>query len=107
MTGAAFASGRIAMFADVPKDQRHVFAVLDGKLSFILSFETNDYFWQVADNGKQFHALSPLEGVVTAAFFLVLYWLIIRRLGRVGVDSIEGSAAGGGQLVEAEGTKNA
>jgi len=82
MTGAAFASGRVAMFADVPKDHRHVFAVVDGKLSFVLSFERNDYFWQVADNGKQFHAMTFYEAVVLIAVLSFLYRFIIMWLER-------------------------
>jgi membrane protein DedA with SNARE-associated domain len=43
---------------------RTILSMVDGKLSFIMSFERHDQFWQRSPaHGKAFHVLSPFEGL--------------------------------------------
>ena len=74
----AAASGRLVLFADVPKENRQVVAPVEGKLSFILSFERSQTFWTLADNGKEFHTLSPYEGLTeNVCLLLLIQWGIV------------------------------
>ena len=80
--GLAILAGRLTLYADVPKHSRHVVDLVEGKWQFILSFQKDDKFWVIADNGKQFHAMTVFEGVVVVTFFMVCYWFAIRWLDR-------------------------
>lgn len=82
----ALLSGRIAPLVETKQD-RSALAVVDGKLSFILSFERHESFWAYSDFGKVFHILTPLEGLTLSAALLVLTWLGIRWLSSRSVIS--------------------
>jgi hypothetical protein len=77
----AFVLGRVVMLAEHVQ-QRSVFDVVNGKLSFIMSFERHDQFWQKSYFGKVFHVLSPLEGLVTASLLSSFAWWSTARLKR-------------------------
>jgi hypothetical protein len=78
---AAFAFGRVVMLAEHVQ-RRSVFDAVNGKLSFIMSFERHDQFWQKSYFGKVFHVLSPLEGLVTASLLSSFAWWSTARLKR-------------------------
>ena len=71
--------GRIVMLVD-QKIDRSVFAVVDGKLSFIMSFERHDEFWIKSYFGKVFHVLSVGEGIAAIAVLLLGTWLAVSWL---------------------------
>ena len=79
IVAVAFLLGRVVMVADHVQ-QRRVFDVVGGKLSFIMSFERHDLFWQKSYFGKVFHILSPLQGLVTAATLSACFWWSTRQL---------------------------
>jgi hypothetical protein len=70
---------RIAPLVERAKD-RSVFAVVDGRLSFIMSFERQEKFWSTSYFGRVFHVLSPFEGVLVLFLLLLFTWGCIRRL---------------------------
>ncbi|MCX6135457.1 MAG: VanZ family protein [Ignavibacteriales bacterium] len=78
----AASTGRITPYADVSRPERQVFASVNGKMSFILSFEKSESFWTVADNKKEFHTLNPYEGLLAVATLLTLGWCGVRFLRR-------------------------
>jgi hypothetical protein len=84
---AALVLGRIVMVME-HVEQRSVFDIVHGKLSFIMSFERHDQFWQKSYFGKVFHILTSLEGLVTALFLSAFAWWSTGRLkalaGRTG-----------------------
>lgn len=55
--------GRIAMLVE-QKEGRSVTEVINGKLSFIMSFERHDKFWIKSYFGKLFHVLGVGEGLL-------------------------------------------
>ncbi len=62
---------------------RNILSVVDGKLSFVLSFERHDQFWQRSPaSGKAFHILSPLEGVSILFLLSSFTWWWKRWLKR-------------------------
>lgn len=65
--------GRIVPLVEQAKD-RSVFAVVNGKISFIMSFERHDEFWMKSYFGKVFHVLSPVEGLVSIAVLALGIW---------------------------------
>ncbi len=71
--------GRIVMLVEQVKD-RSVFAVVDGKLSFIMSFERHDAFWIKSYFGKVFHVMSPGEGFVLMTLLFLATWVAVRWL---------------------------
>ncbi|MCX6141586.1 MAG: hypothetical protein NTZ35_00050 [Ignavibacteriales bacterium] len=71
--------GRIVMLVERTKD-RSVFAVVDGKLSFIMSFERHDAFWMKSYYGKVFHVLSPVEGLAATTLLCLATWVAVRWL---------------------------
>jgi hypothetical protein len=73
-------AGRFVPVVDVATD-RSVIADVNGKLSFILSFERHDDFWITSDYGKVFHVLSPMEGSLLIGFLLILFLVSLRWLG--------------------------
>ena len=75
----ALALGRIVMLVE-HVEQRSVFDIVDDKLSFILSFERHDQFWQKSYCGKVFHVLSPAEGLAIIAGLFMATWGAVRRL---------------------------
>jgi len=75
----ALALGRIVMLVE-HVEQRSVFDIVDGKLSFIMSFERHDQFWQKSYFGKVFHVLSPAEGLAIIAGLFMATWGAVRWL---------------------------
>ena len=75
----AFTFNRVVMLVEQAKD-RSVVASVNGKLSFIMSFERHDEFWQKLDYEKVFHVLSPLEGVLSIAVLSALVWGTIKKV---------------------------
>ena len=75
----ALALGRIVMLVE-HVEQRSVFDIVDDKLSFILSFERHDQFWQKSYFGKVFHVLSPAEGLAIIAGLFMATWGAVRWL---------------------------
>jgi hypothetical protein len=75
----ALALGRIVMLVE-HVEQRSVFDIVDDKLSFILSFERHDQFWQKSYFGKVFHVLSPAEGLAIIAGLFMATWAAVRWL---------------------------
>ena len=71
--------GRIVMLVE-QKIDRSVFAVVDGKLSFIMSFERHDAFWMKAYFGKVFHVMSPGEGIAAIVVLCIATWVALRWL---------------------------
>jgi hypothetical protein len=71
--------GRIAMLVE-QKIDRSVFAVVNGKLSFLMSFERHDKFWIKSYFGKMFHVLSPLEGLALIGILWGATWIVVRWL---------------------------
>jgi len=58
-----FLLGRFVLVAEQVKP-RNILTMVNGKLSFIMSFERHDQFWQRSPaHGKEFHVLSPFEGL--------------------------------------------
>jgi len=76
---AALALGRIVMLVE-HVEQRSVFDIVNGKLSFIMSFERHDQFWQKSYFGKVFHVLSPAEGLAIIAGLFMATWGAVRWL---------------------------
>jgi hypothetical protein len=72
---------RIAMLVEQAKD-RTVFAFVNGKLSFIMSFERHDEFWIKSYFGKVFHVLGVGEGLLAIALLCVGTWAAVRWLRR-------------------------
>ena len=64
-------------------EERHVFSEVQGRLSFVISFESQKQFWETADNGKTFHILRPWEGMMMLAAIVPALWRIIIWLGNV------------------------
>jgi hypothetical protein len=77
----ALVSGRVVMLIN-HVGERSVFSDLNGRLSFIISFERHSRFWQQSDYGKVFHVFSPIEGVMAIALSSALGSLMIRWLER-------------------------
>jgi hypothetical protein len=73
--------GRIVMLVEQAKD-RSVFAVVNGRLSFIMSFERHDTFWIKSYFGKVFHVMSPGEGIATIAILVLAMWCAVIWLKR-------------------------
>jgi len=73
--------GRIPLLVEQAKD-RSVFAVVDGKFSFIISFERHDEFWVKSYFGKVFHVLSVGEGVLAITVLCLGTWVVVRWLRR-------------------------
>ena len=73
--------GRIVTLVEQAKD-RTVFAVINGKLSFIMSFERHDEFWVKSYFGKLFHVLSVEEGPLIITLLCLGTWGAIWWLGR-------------------------
>ena len=73
--------GRIVTLVEQAKD-RTVFAVINGKLSFIMSFERHDEFWVKSYFGKLFHVLSVGEGLLIITLLCLGTWGAIWWLGR-------------------------
>jgi len=71
--------GRIVMLVEQAKD-RSVCAVVDGKLSFIMSFERHDAFWMKSYYGKVFHVMSPGEGIAAMAVLILATWCAVAWL---------------------------
>jgi len=71
--------GRIALLVE-QKIDRSVFAVVDGKISFIMSFERHDAFWIKSYFGKVFHVMSVGEGIVAIAVLLLGTWCAVSWL---------------------------
>ena len=71
--------GRIVMLLEQKLDRR-VLAVVDGKLSFVMSFERHDAFWMKAYFGKVFHVMSPGEGIATIAILSLATWCAVKWL---------------------------
>jgi hypothetical protein len=71
--------GRIVMLVEKVKD-RSVLAVVDGKISFIMSFKRHDAFWIKSYYGKVFHVLSVGEGLVVIALLSAGMWAAVRWL---------------------------
>ena len=65
-------------------DQRNVFDLVNGKYSFIMSFERHDEFWVKSYFGKVFHVFSPFEGLLFASLLSVFTWRSVRWLKAVG-----------------------
>lgn len=78
----AFVSGRIIIH-DVPPADRQVFSVVEGRLNYVISFVTHPEYWETADNGKSFHVLSPLEGILAILMLVALYRWSLSWLARV------------------------
>jgi hypothetical protein len=77
--------GRIVMLVEQAKD-RSVLAVVNGKLSFIMSFERHDKFWIKSYFGKVFHVLSVGDGLAVIAVLCLGAWLAVRWLRSGGAD---------------------
>jgi hypothetical protein len=77
----ALAFDRFVMIAEQVKP-RNVLSVIDGKLSFILSFEKRNHYWVKTDYGKIFHPFSPFEGLSMIALLSVFTWWWTRWLKR-------------------------
>jgi hypothetical protein len=77
----ALAFDRFVMIADQVKP-RNVLSVIDGKLSFILSFEKRNHYWVTTYFGKVFHPFSPFEGLSMIALLSVFTWWWTRWLKR-------------------------
>ena len=73
--------GRIVPLVEQAKG-RSVFAVNNGKLSFIMSFERHDEFWVKSYFGKLFHVLSVGEGLLIITLLCLGTWGAICWLGR-------------------------
>ena len=73
--------GRIVLLLE-QKIDRSVFAVVDGKLSFIMSFERHDEFWMKSYFGKVFHVMSAGEGVLAVTVLCLGAWVVVRWLRR-------------------------
>jgi hypothetical protein len=77
-----FVLGRFVPVAEQVKP-RNILSMIDGKLSFILSFERHDQFWQRSPaHGKAFHVLSPFEGLSILFLLSGLTWWSTRWLKR-------------------------
>jgi hypothetical protein len=75
----ALALGRIVMLVE-HVEQRSVFHIVNGKLSFIMSFERHDQLWTKSYFGKVFHVLSPAEGLAIIAGLFMATWGAVRWL---------------------------
>jgi hypothetical protein len=76
---SSLALGRIAPVME-NMHPRSVIAIVEGKTSFIMSFERHDQFWQKSYFGKVFHIFSPLEGILAIAVLSALACLAINSL---------------------------
>jgi hypothetical protein len=82
LVGAALVLDRFIFVADQLKP-RNVFSIIDGKLSFIMSFERHDQFWQRSPaHGKAYHVLSPFEGLSIIFLLSIFTWWWTRALRR-------------------------
>jgi hypothetical protein len=73
--------GRIVMLVEQAKD-RSVLAVVNGRWSFIMSFERHDDFWVKSYFGKVFHILSVGEEVLAITLLCLGTWGAVRWLRR-------------------------
>jgi hypothetical protein len=71
--------GRIVLLLEQKKD-RSVIELVNGKLSFIMSFERHDEFWIKSYFGKVFHILSVGEGIAAIAVLAMVTWGMVRWL---------------------------
>ncbi|MGD0036931.1 MAG: hypothetical protein ABSC53_06535 [Bacteroidota bacterium] len=77
-----FVLGRFVLVAEQVKP-RNILSVIDGKLSFIMSFERHDQFWQRSPaHGKAFHVLSPFEGLSILFLLSAFTWWWTKWLKR-------------------------
>lgn len=84
---AAAVTGRIVPLLDGIRE-RSVFADVNGRLSFILSFEKHDHFWIKSYFGKVFHILSPLEGGIVVIVILISLAWVSKALGKSAEESL-------------------
>lgn len=77
--------GRITLLVEQKKD-RSVVEVINGKLSFIMSFERHDKFWIKSYFGKLFHVLSVGEGLLLIALLSLGMYAAVRWMRPVQKD---------------------
>lgn len=88
MIGLLMIFGRLVPYAHVLRGERHVVGIVDGKLSFILSFQHNESFWTLADNGKSFHEMTAGEGIAVVLLLIIVLRFMIRWIESPGPRSV-------------------
>jgi hypothetical protein len=87
-------SGRFVLLSEQVKP-RDVLPSVDGKLSFVLSFERHDQFWQHSPaHGKAFHVFDPFEGLTILFLLSVFTWWWIKWLKQEKRINEKGKRAG-------------
>ena len=79
----SLALGRIVPLVEQVKN-RSVLTVVDGRLSFIMSFERHDKFWLTSYFGRVFHVFTPLEGLLVVSLLSLFTWAFVRWVRRRG-----------------------
>ncbi len=77
--------GRIVLLVEQKKD-RSVFEIIEGKLSFVMSFERHDEFWIKSYFGKVFHVMGVGEGLLVISALCLGTWVAVRWLRQGGTN---------------------
>ncbi|MBW1768146.1 MAG: hypothetical protein JRJ65_14010 [Deltaproteobacteria bacterium] len=88
LAGIVAWTGRIVSYV-VPGDGYRVVTQAGGKIVFVLSFMKHPDFWTVSEFGREYHILSPLEGLNTVLFLLILFGYILAKSSSHTMDTKE------------------